>query len=768
MAILRTLKSSFTGGEFSPALRARVDLEKYSTGLKVAKNTFVHPHGGVSNRAGFEMVSYARQGGLTVQIPFIASIETDETYALLFSAGRIMFTRNGFPVLEDAVEDIDVADNAGDARFTKTAHGFADGDYLVWVDDTNPALHQRMLEVELVDEDTFDLFFMDGSVLDYATADAGGAFTVRRRYTVATSFTEDELYAVSYAQDNDVMYLAHVHHAPQKLSRLGDLDWTLEDVDFTPQMPAPTGLAVEVTDGEGHDPELDETVYYRVAVISATTGEESLPSDSVFANCDLNLQGAKNTLTWDESEDVDRYIVYKDTAGVYGFIGATKNPTFIDNNIAEDTSDGPQAAINPFDGEGYYPRTVTLHEQRLVWASLINDPQAAFMSQSSILENYGAASPAKADDAITFRLRSRERQYIYSLVSTSAGLAMFTSSTEWMVSGGNNEDYLTPTNPVLRPQTRRGSFFLPPLLVGDVIMYAQARGGVVRDFSYSFEDDTFNGPDRTILARHLFENRRIVSWCYAQSPYSIVWAVLDNGTLLSLTYMREHDVWGWTPHETAGTVQSVMSLPEGDEDAVYITSTRTIDGVEYRFHERMASRRVTGASDWFFVDCGLRYTGDPVDTVGGLHHLDGEAVSVLADGNVIEGLTVVNGQVELGNEFSNIVVGLPYEAEIETLDLDLGNIPELGIIQGRDMALPQVLVHVEHTRGIWTGQSRDKMNEWKQRSTENFGEAIAPFTGKFPMDFDPDYTNTGNIIIQQRGPLPMTVLAVAPDVSVGG
>ena len=506
-----------------------------------------------------------------------------------------------------------------------------------------------------------------------------------------------------------------------------------------------------------------------MAVISSETGEESLPSTSVFANNDLNIQGAKNVLSWTASQNVDRYVVYKDTDGVYGYIGATKNTTFTDDNITEDSSDGPQEAINPFDQSGNYPRAVTLHEQRLTFASLASDPQAVFLSQSTILENFGAASPAKADDAITFRVRSKERQYIYSLVSTSAGLAMFTSSTEWMVAGGSNEDYLTPTNPIARPQTRRGSYFLPPLLVGDVIMYVQARGGVVRDFAYSFEDDTFNGPDRTILARHLFEHRKIVSWCYAQSPYSIVWAVLDDGTLLSLTYLREHDVWGWTPHETSGTVESVISLPEGDEDAVYITVKRTIDGEDYRFHERMASRRVTGMDDWFFVDCGLRYTGDPVTTITGLHHLNGMAVSVLADGYELEGLTVQNGELNLGrNAFSNVVVGLKYEAEVETLDLDLGNIPELGIIAGREMSLPQLLLHVEHTRGIWTGHDRKFMNEWKQRAEENYGEAIAPFTGKFHMDTDPDYNNTGNIVIQQRSPLPMTILSVAPDVSIGG
>ena len=88
------------------------------------------------------------------------------------------------------------------------------------------------------------------------------------------------------------------------------------------------------------------------------------------------------------------------TLTAFTAIGATKNTTFTDDNITEDSSDGPQEAINPFDQSDSYPRAVTLHEQRLTFASLASDPQAVFLSQSTILENFGAASPAKADDAI--------------------------------------------------------------------------------------------------------------------------------------------------------------------------------------------------------------------------------------------------------------------------------------------------------------------------------------------------------------------------------
>ena len=56
MTDLRTYQPAFTAGELSPALWARADLAKYSTGLQHALNLFIHPHGGASNRAGTEFI----------------------------------------------------------------------------------------------------------------------------------------------------------------------------------------------------------------------------------------------------------------------------------------------------------------------------------------------------------------------------------------------------------------------------------------------------------------------------------------------------------------------------------------------------------------------------------------------------------------------------------------------------------------------------------------------------------------------------------------
>ena len=71
MPDLRAYQPSFTAGELSPALHARVDLAKYGSGLKTAINLFIHPHGGASNRAGLEFINEVKaSANLARLIPF--------------------------------------------------------------------------------------------------------------------------------------------------------------------------------------------------------------------------------------------------------------------------------------------------------------------------------------------------------------------------------------------------------------------------------------------------------------------------------------------------------------------------------------------------------------------------------------------------------------------------------------------------------------------------------------------------------------------------
>src|SRR5690606_27427590 len=98
---------------------------------------------------------------------------------------------------------------------------------------------------------------------------------------------------------------------------------------------------------------------------------------------------------------------------------------------------------------------------------------------------------------------------------------------------------------------------------------------------------------------------------YCQAPHSVVWVVLDDGSLVSLTYMKEHDVWGWTRHASgAGAFfEDVSVIGEGGEDVPYFIVRRDIDGISKRYIERLHTRVMDDIEDAFFVDSGLTYEG---------------------------------------------------------------------------------------------------------------------------------------------------------------
>ena len=79
--VFHHLQASFAGGEISPSLQARADAAAYSTWLKSAKNFYVHPQGGASNRPGTAFMGLAKNTGKPCRVvPFVLSEE--ESYVL--------------------------------------------------------------------------------------------------------------------------------------------------------------------------------------------------------------------------------------------------------------------------------------------------------------------------------------------------------------------------------------------------------------------------------------------------------------------------------------------------------------------------------------------------------------------------------------------------------------------------------------------------------------------------------------------------------------
>ncbi len=587
-------------------------------------------------------------------------------------------------------------------------------------------------------------------------------------YEVATPFAEADLFDLHYIQSNDVLTLVHPNYPPKELRRLGPLSWTLTDISFDPTIGNPGGLTA-TANNVPTDATLT-TYDYTVRAVAADTLEESAPAITPYVSCanDLSRSGSTNTITWDAVTGAERYNVYRRNGGWFSYIGQALGSPFTDDNITPDSSRTPPTPNNPFMGFGDYPAATSYFEQRRGFAGTNNKPQNVWLTRSATESNMSRSIPALDDDSLQFRIAAREANTIRHIVPLT-DLIVLTASAEWRVTSGGNAA-LTSSNVNVRPLSYIGANNVQPPAVGNSILYAQARGGRVRELQYSFSSTAgygYTNNDISILAPHLFDNNTIVDLAFVKAPYPMLWAVSSSGRLLGLTYVPEQKVAAWHRHETAGVFESVAAVSEGNEDALYAVVCRTVNGSSVRYVERMHTRFFNGLPDCFFVDAGLTYTGDPVNTVSGLDHLEGCTVAILADGAVLPQQVVTGGAITLDQPASTITVGLPYTAEAQLLPITLEAVQAFG--QGRPKNVNKVFPRVHRTSGLFAGPSLDRMKEFKQRSNEPYGSPPRLIEdAELEIVGEPSWNQDGGVFLQQQYPLPATIVSVTLDVAVGG
>lgn len=150
-------------------------------------------------------------------------------------------------------------------------------------------------------------------------------------------------------------------------------------------------------------------------------------------------------------------------------------------------------------------------------------------------------------------------------------------------------------------------------------------------------------------------------------------------------------------------------------------------------------------------------------TVSGLWHLEGLSVDIFADGSKMQMVTVANGTAAVERCASRVLVGLPYDCDLETLDIDTGQ----PTIQGKEKRVGTVNLKVDNTRGLSVGPNAARLREIKERSSEAYGEPIELFTGFREVLIEPEWNVNGRIYIRGTPGLPACVLAAVPDLVVG-
>lgn len=579
---------------------------------------------------------------------------------------------------------------------------------------------------------------------------------------LVTPYAESDLQNLHYVQSADVLTIVHHNYAPKELVRTDHHLWSLSNVSFSPKSTAVTSGSAEGTINAG-----GQASYYtyQVTAIDEDSGEESFSLLEVQCIGRLGYDDNFNTITWTEVPSASSYKVYKEKNGVFGYIGTAVGDKFVDDNIAPDLSITSDKKLEGLVGSGNHPSEVAYFEQRRWFANTLNDPQKVWATRSGSESNLTSSFPLQADDAMSFTIAARQVNEIRHLVPLK-NIICLTSGGEWSIEP-KGSSYLSPMTVSAQPQSYIGAANVSPIVSGNTVLYVDSKGGRVRDLGYRYEADGYIGRDVSLLANHLFDGHKIIDWAFEKVPHSVVWAVRDDGVLLGLTYMAEEEVFGWHRHETIdGKFKSVTVIEEGGEDTLYCLVERTVNGQTKNYIEKMRSRKIYGLEDSFFVDSGLQYSGSPVSIFSGLSHLEGKTVSILGDGNVFPQQVVVDGEISIPQSVSNAVIGLPIEADFETLPLAL--LSQNGGSNAAFKSVSQVDLQVNDSRAVWVGPSFDSLTEIKQRTNEPLGSPIALKTGFIQITISPSWSKETTLCVRQTDPLPLMILSITNEVSVGG
>ncbi len=593
-------------------------------------------------------------------------------------------------------------------------------------------------------------------------------------YELAIPFEPEDFASLRWVQNNNTLYFAHPNYAPRTLTRSGHTAWTFATPTLlgqpeewtaanypslvcffesrlcyaaTPQQPNTLWFSQtnNYTDFRLNTREvpLEDWATCTIADGNSDTQKDGkandtflLPKGKIFSSNDVDLVAVKGTTPSGDT----RYFRYIGSKR-FDAASADKTITFKDSGWTGDQI------------ESIYNSSGVL--QSTYWEAFeIGDRRA------------NDQGDPRADDAIEVTLAAAQPQAI-GWVLPKDRLWIGTASATWTLGASSATEGMSPDNVKASQHSNCGSAVMDPVGINSSTLFVQRGQKRLREMAYDFNTDSYVTPDKTILSDHILESgaKRVV---YVQDPDSVIYVLRVDGEVVSMTYMPEQDVQGWSHIETAGTFESIASIfgSTDDRTELWAQTVRTVDGQTKRFIEFMEGpHEGDTTADAFFVDCGVSYSGAATDIVDGADHLAGETVAVLVDGAVHPDVVVAHdGTITLQREGTQIHAGLGYTSRMETMPLEFGS--DRGTSQGKRKMLSEMTVRFLRTVGGKVGLDDSRLEIIPFRSTSDPMDAPPPlFTGDKTVRVPKGWTREASIAVVQDQPLPMTVLMLVPTVT---
>ena len=392
------------------------------------------------------------------------------------------------------------------------------------------------------------------------------------RYRLDLPFATEDIEQLRYAQSSDILFIVHPEYAPQQLSHYGPTDWTI--------------AAMDLTDGPYFAENADEK---RKLTLSGKTGEVTVTS-----SVDLFSE-----------EDVGRLIRIKhsvegeDPTWGWGIIKEFTNAKTVKIDVKRDflaTTESSNWRLGSFGKAAGYPTAITFHQERLWMGGTKSQPQTVWSSVSSDFTNFAPTDEigdVLDDSSIVLTMLSDEVNNIQWLKSDVV-LNVGTFGAEFKIFTYSAESVLSPSTAQAQRVTSLGSEPIDPVSLPIGTVFVQRSGRRLRHaiFTNSLTEDQ-TPADLNIWASHIADVgfKKIV---YQKEPNNMVWGIMNNGALASLTYDATQKVMAWARHKIAGRLSEAVdmcSIPykQSLQFRMFFIVDRIINGKKCRCIEYMAN-----------------------------------------------------------------------------------------------------------------------------------------------------------------------------------
>jgi hypothetical protein len=599
------LINNFTGGEMSPLLIGRVDLDRYGNSCQRMENMRAFPYGGAFKRSGLEHI-YTTVGETRIK-EFIYS--TDTSYILAFSNGLLKIFNDGAYLSSSDIVTPYLSDEVFDLQFLQ----INDIMYITHQSHTPHKLSRVTSTTFTLEEVDFDEPpFLDlnatTTAID-ASATTGTGITLNASAALFVAGHVGANFKIEHFKE-----ASSLTHLISGISNSGpivvDADWTLTT----------TGTwAATVAIERSYDSGLNWDIIASFSRASdGNVNYSSTEEAPAWLRVNITSYTSHTAGALARIEAAAGYI-----GGIVKVTGFTNSTTvtadvIVDLQSTDATLRWREGAWSDYRG---YPKCVSIFQERIYYANSTTQPQRLWGSNVGDYDNFEIGS--SDSDGISYEISDVQQNPIQWMLGERS-LLIGSSSSQWTLDGGENGDPVTPSNvSVKRQPSNIGAEALQPVSLPGITLFLQRGGRKFRELSYQFIDNAYVAQDVTLLSEQITKSG-IVQFATASHPDSIAYAVRGDGQLAVMVYERGQANGGagnlvaWSRYTTEGLFKSVAVIPGSPEDEVWAVVKRTNDGVDYHCIERFRARAsfLETRNDWFFLDSGRTTNCDAQISIG--------------------------------------------------------------------------------------------------------------------------------------------------------